>query len=282
LVPETSAPIAGQLGRSLLSNNHFHAVGLALRETAVETGARLYFYTHNLHLERNTREFALRTAGEAVAALGVESWRQLGAKGSFLGRRANGFRPLLAGVPERDTFGSWHCHGLLLVPPSIAAANEELEEALRQIPPHISLQQGRQLRADAVDLVPICDWECLRHYSNYVTGSWNSLPREDRCIDFFPSGRHVARDWEPVMRRTGEILGEQQIRREHVEYQRAVRTDSLLQRGNSERRLAAKKVSGGGKRGKGAKPHRPIQIPAKPSRAHLLPKDGLGTGFTDW
>jgi hypothetical protein len=282
LTPETPAPIAGQLGRSLLSNNHFHAVGMALRETAVETGARLFFFTHNLHLNRSSREFALRTAGEAVAALGFWCWRQRGGKGSFLGRRAEGARPLFAAVPEQDTWGSWHSHGFLLVPACISARKTELEDALRQVPPHVQLEQGRQLQDGAVHLEAIETWEILRHYTNYATGSWNSLPSVDRCIDFFPHGRHVSRDWDPVMRRAGEILGEQQLARGHAEHRRAVRTVSLLERGEDERTAAAKRVASGGGGKPASKPHRVIPIPPKPYRAPDLPSDGVGTGYTAW
>jgi len=282
LAPETALPLAEQLNRSLLMQQHFYAVGTAMREAAVASGARIFFYTHNLHLSRNSRDFALKTAAESVCAMGAHFWRQGGGEGSFLARAANGCRPLLASVPEQDTFGSWHVHGFLLVPACIGAGKRELEERLRELPDHVCLERGTRLRGGSVDLEPINSWEYLRHYADYATGSWNGLPPADRCIDFAPHGRHVAGDWQPIMHRAAAILGEQALARRSAEHRRAVRTDRLLQQGSRARREKAAKVATGAGRRPAAKPYREIAVPPEPSRAAELPADGATTGWVNW
>lgn len=282
LAPETALPLGEKLGRSLLMQQHFYAVGTAMREAAVASGARILFYTHNLHLSRNSRDFALKTAAESVCAMGAHFWRQGGGEGSFLARAANGCRPLLAAVPELDTFDSWHIHGFLLVPPCIAAGKSELEERLRELPTNVCLETGTRLRRDAVDLEPINSWEFLKQYADYATGSWNGLPPADRCIDFAPHGRHVAGDWQPIMHRAAAILGEQALARRSAEHRRAVRTDQLLDQGSRARREKAVKVAGGDGRRPGGKPYREIAVPPEPSRAAELPADGAATGWVNW
>lgn len=282
LAPETALPLGEKLGRSLLEQQHFYAVGTAMREAAIASGARIFFYTHNLHLSTNSRDFALKTAEQSICSMGNCFWRQGGGQGSFLARAANGCRPLLACVPEQDTFDSWHVHGFLLVPPCIAAGKSELEERLRDLPNHVCLERGSRLRGDAVDLEQINSWEYLKQYADYVTGSWNGLPPADRCIDFAPHGRHVSGDWKPIMLRAGSILEEHQLVRGHAKHRRAVRTVSLLERGEGERMAAAKRVASGGGRKPASKPHRVIPIPPKPYRAPDLPSDGAATGWVNW
>lgn len=282
LAPETALPLDAQLDRSLLVQQHFYAVGTAMREAAIASGARIYFFTHNLHLSTNSRDFALKTAAESVCAMGAHFWRQRGGEGSFLAKAAHGCRPLLASVPELDTFGSWHVHGFFLVPACIGAGKRELEERLRDLPNHVCLERGSRLRGDAVDLEQINSWEYLKEYAEYATGSWNGLPPADRCIDFAPYGRHVAGDWQPIMHRAAAILGEQALVRRSAEHRRAVRTDQLLEQGSGARREKAVKVAGGDGRRPGGKPYREIAVPPKPSRAAELPADGAATGWVNW
>lgn len=282
LAPEAALPLGEKLGRSLLEQQHFYAVATGMREAAIASGARIFFYTHNLHLSRNSRDFALKTAAESVCAMGAHFWRQGGGEGSLLARAANGCRPLLAAVPELDTFDSWHIHGFLLVPACIGAGKRELEERLRELPDHVCLERGTRLRGDSVDLEQINSWEYLRHYADYATGSWNELPPGDRCIDFAPHGRHVSGDWKPIMLRAAAILGEQALVRRCAEHRRAVRTDQLLEQGSGARREKAVKVAGGDGRRPGGKPYREIAVPPKPSRAAELPADGAATGWVNW
>ena len=282
LAPETALPLDAQLDRSLLVQQHFYAVATAMREAAVASGARIFFYTHNLHLSTNSRDFALKTAEQSICGMGNRLWRQAGGEGSFLAKTANGCRPLLACVPEQDTFGSWHVHGFLLVPACIAAGKSELEEKLRELPTHVCLEKGTRLRGDAVDLEPVNSWEYLKKYADYATGSWHELPPADRCIDFAPHGRHVSRDWSPIMLRAGSILEEHQLLRGHAKHRRAVRTDQLLEQGSGARREKAVKVAGGDGRRPGGKPYREIAVPPKPSRAAELPADGAATGWVNW
>lgn len=282
LAPETALPLDEKLGRSLLEQQHVYAVATAMREAAVGSGARVYFFTHNLHLSTNSRDFALKTAAESVCAMGARFWRQGGGEGSFLARAANGCRPLLASVPELDTFGSWHVHGFLLIPACIGAGKRELEEGLRELPNHVCLERGTRLRGDSVDLEQINSWEYLKQYADYATGSWSELPPADRCIDFAPHGRHVAGDWQPIMHRAAAILGEQALVRRSAEHRRAVRTDQLLEQGSRARRENAVKVAGGAGGRPAAKPYREIAVPPEPSRAAELPADGVTTGWVDW
>jgi hypothetical protein len=282
LAAETALPLAEQLNRSLLMQQHFYAVGTAMREAAVASGARIFFYTHNLHLSRNSRDFALKTAAESVCAMGSCFWRQGGGEGSFLGKAAHGCRPLLAAVPEQDTFGSWHVHGFLLVPACIAAGKGELEERLRELPNHVCLERGSRLRGDAVDLEPVNGWEYLKRYAQYATDSWNELPPGDRCIDFAPHGRHASKDWEPLMLRAASILEEQALVRRGAAHRRAVRTDRLLEQGSRARREKSAKVAGGAGGRPAAKPYREIAVPPEPSRAANLPADGATTGWVNW
>ena len=253
-----------------------------MREASVASGARIFFYTHNLHLSTNSRDFALKTAEQSICGMGNRLWRQAGGEGSFLAKTANGCRPLLACVPEQATFGSWHVHGFLLVPLCIAAGKSELEEKLREVPTHVCLEKGTRLRGDAVDLEPVNSWEYLKKYADYATGSWHELPPADRLIDFAPHGRHVSGDWKPIMLRAAAILGEQALVRRCAEHRRAVRTDQLLEQGSRARREKAVKVAGGAGPRPATKPYRVIPVPPEPSRVAKLPADGAATGWVNW
>ena len=278
--PETPVPLREQLNRSLLQHQHFYAIALAMREKAVATGARLFFFSHNLHIDGNSREFAVRTATETICTIAHRFWWRGGGQGSFLSARANGRRPLLTCVPELDTWGSWHTHGFLLVPPSITQAKEKLHEALRELPKHVRLETGTKLRSDAVHLEFINSWETLESYSDYATSNWFGLPPADRCIDFSPHGKNVREDWNPIMRRAAELMSEQQLAVLHAEHRRAVRTDMSLKEGHEQRIETAKRIASIRESTRN-RPYREVKIPVKPSSRLQLPKDGAPTGFID-